>query len=489
MRYNAEMRTRGASRKRKGFALILAVAVSMVCFLIVTATLSMARFDMSSGVLQELSAKRYFWARGQVQELVALINSGEIKLEDVTQDHPHTVEMEGTEVTAWVAVDPENPGVCSIIAQAGDQRSQGALTVVDSRVASAMVAVTERGNPQRADVHGYLYKAKDGWKDIGAPPRVDPNWFAGSTQHYEFLSGGYYGDDQGRWYVAQGATKSTRTNTLPPTTDEDEISTVFRYNPDDSAWEELCHLPLLPGEIAGGYVVDRTGNRVYQSLGGYDLSHHPTLSGHQGNEIMALDLENGNNTWTTIQPPPAWVYRTNDPYTHPTTQGTVAKVDYVTPLSGSALVGVVDVLGGPTGENVVAEYDGDRWRPLPMCGYNIKQLASGPDDEIYALVETRDGEGMLKFERDSTNWTFMGNVPFHEPGPRDILRISVDSKGNLLYSVAYLNNQAPPQYWQYNSDHWDPAESAPGPTSDPYLMAGGAGELDGASTLKFSVMH
>lgn len=394
----------------------------MVCFLIVTATLSLARYDLQFATGGNNDRQSYFVARGQVQELVALLENGDVSLQDYPRETPWSETVNGLEVKAWVEQDPARPEVYHVFAQAGEQRSESALVVGPKNEASVFRslykdipnAIEQGGGPQSF----FMQTGTGTWTEL--PPQPD-YVYSGSlssptrTQR-EYVSPGYSADAKGHLFVSNNSLSARSTS-------------IFRYDPTSQTWGDLGPVPgvvvsangvpaLSSEAIKSSVVFTPTGSG--QELYVRPNSSEPLEPGESASVLRKLDTESGQ--WSLIRGP---------------------QDRRLSLIEGGPDKGLV---ASPTGPNMsptneVVVLDGSDWNSLPNAPLvQIQDMAVGPNGEIYVYGDPDGSEtsaAVAKYDPDTRQWSSV-SIP---PGAQVRChgkRISVDSDGSL---VCLKNNQ------------------------------------------------
>lgn len=238
-------------QRRSGFALTIALVIAMVCFLIATAMVATSRMELQATTGRALRTQRYFAARGQVQELIALISSGLHSPEDFPSDHPFTTEVDGIEVEAWAVPEDQLPGTYHILAMAEGETSECTVVLAGPAGSGTFSSVVNKDpfNPDR-----FLTQSGDqGWTVLPDPPDYVHLQNGGTSSDGVLLSRQYVADDQGHLFVGTFGY-------VPPGVG------LFRFEPLSQSWEDLGPVPAFAW-LGDGPILEGVAYRLGQDDG------------------------------------------------------------------------------------------------------------------------------------------------------------------------------------------------------------------------------
>ena len=456
------------SRDKRGMGLIVALAVCMVCLLVATAMIALARQSLLLSTSQSLTSQSYFLARGQVQETVALLETGAIALDQYTEESPRSVEVERVQVYAWVKQDAEHTNVYHVFARAQGQLSES-LIVLKPESGGAAYGSLYKNIPNGLDLGGgpqkfFMQSGTDEWSGIPDPPEfVYQGGSATPTQIARtHISPSYIADNEGHLIVSNVSTNPKGT-------------ALFRYDPVARTWQDLG--PVPGAEWTGGgdptitqratehelnWTVTGSGSEMYGCLGPTD-SPGP---GESRSVIHKLDLQSG--VWSAVRGPQDQPVRS------------IAGGN-----EGGLVASIADSDMNPT--NQVAVLSGSEWMSLPDAPFEVSEIAVGPEGEIYIHGGTiGENASVAKYDTEAQTWAVQSTPP-GTPVRRHTRAISVDSDGALICLKAPAVDGI--AYSRLEDGVWTdiPALPVSGTDLDPWAIIGSGGGSGDDTTLEQTV--
>lgn len=461
-------------KKQTGFALVLAITISIICFFIATAVIATSRFDLRAATGSASQLRNYFAARGQVQDLLARVQSGANTLEDFPADQPFEQEIDGVTVKAW-AVN-ESPGVYRVYAVAGDQRSESVVSLNAGAVAGAFTSIlfdpsgidpTSYGTP----THFLTQAGPDSWALLPDPPKYIHTSRGTSTDNVT-VSRHYVADDDGHLFISTTSYSPAGVG-------------LFKYEPSTHNWQDLGRVPAFEWDVddvgLGGvatrlghndgeeWVVSRSGGALFDRV---NFGPWNYLENTKKTDIYSMirKLDTSTGRWTAVHGP-----------------GPGKLLGAMAGGKDDSLVGVVIDGTNPPG-NQLGILNGSHWdmmAPAPIS--NIQSVAVGPDGEIYAAGGFNALQ-VAKFTADK-GWesvTAPPGAPAYGGGQKPTV-ISVDSEGALV-----CRSGSDQSYSRLEEGgEWTPMPEveAPGKDQAPWSVVG-AGAVGGESgSLLQTVSH
>lgn len=458
--------------------MVLAIAVSLVCFLVVTAMVALSRFELQATTGKAASTRRYFAARGQVQELLQQVNSG-AAIDSFTS--PVLATIDGWEVESRAIPDPSGAdGVYHLVASIDDERLAEATVHIGQPHGGGSFAGVLTGLPDfpTAWPHRFFQQTGEGaWTPIPSVPMechdVNGNPIAASRV--------------GWFYVADMLGHLVASTAAYDGSNQRVGTGLHRYDPDlnggAGGWESLGPIPRAIWLGANSWELSSTQSEI-TPLGGnplvalghssgdlmtnfnylgitrngreiYDRINYGNATGLEGCVFRKLDVS--SRTWSLIPGPRSSQYLPDGTLTQQERPGMIGFI------AGASENGLVCV-----SNNVVCRLTGTppAWEYLPPVPKHyfdnagnfhrdsgvfthFGALAVGPHDEVYvgtdglggamaiSKYDPRQGWTSLRPPPDTPNWAVGGYL-------------SVDGNGALL-----LESYHERDWWmRYDGEVW-----------------------------------
>lgn len=444
-------------------AIVSALFVAMVCFLLSTALIAKVREDLALTRLSARNAQKYFAARGAAAEVLATLKQGGRGPEDYPQDEPWTLEFPESELLArcWVVEDDTHPGVYHIHAVVEPQHFT--LTIATSGEPGPVVfAGVTLDNPIGFGV--VSLRVNDGkgedWEELPSPPTTvydTTGALVDATGRH--LTNHYTADDQGHLFVER---------CLPGVG-----TALYRYDHSSGQWDTLPSVPQVePIGDGGGRLSDQS---EFQSLGGeWSVSRdgrflsapvhlNPGQNGGKGGPktdgyyVRTLDIETGE--WTLRQ-----------------------KTEWIDEMAmGTSETWTVR--GGPHEQSILR---GEQSIPPFSKGgttyRNYDELTAGPNGEIYVIAGDGSSDKTIAKYQDGS-WSEVVLPPGVAPIDNEYYfdQMSVDSEGNLLITDAMYDGTV---HKLTEDGTWEPVEALGdlAPEEHSWSHVGGGTQSDGGGT-------